>query len=142
MTVRRKIVSRQLTTCDVINDGQAIRLDLINEAGHSVSVEMSVEQAHSVVMTLPHLLSSALKARTGNDQTRYVFPLSQWSLENTAEAKCLILTLTAVGGFHVTFGVPYAECYGMGWALNQEGKAAMAKDDDAQDRATVLPLLN
>jgi hypothetical protein len=142
MTAHRKVLARQLTTCDVIKDGQAVRLDLINEAGHAVSVEMSVEQAHSVVMTLPHLLSVALKTRTGNEQTRYVFPLNQWSLESTSEAKCHIVTLTAVGGFEVAFGVPFAECCAIGWALCQEGKAAIDRDDEAPEPATSLPSLN
>ena len=63
MTVHRKIVSQQLTTCDVIDQGEGVRLNLVNQGGHSVSLEMTVEQAQSIVMTLPQLLSEAVKAR-------------------------------------------------------------------------------
>ena len=142
MTVSRKVVSRQLTTCDVINEGRTVRLGLINDSGHAVSVEMSVEQAHSVVMTLPHLLSMALKTRTGNIQTRYVFSLDRWSLESTFDAKCHILTLTAAGGFQVAFGVPFAECCAIGWALSHEGKAALDKDEDLPEQMPAAPSLN
>ena len=81
MAACRKIVSSRLTTCDVINDGEAVRLGLVNQAGYSVSLDMSVEQAESVVMTLPQLLSNALKARTGDPDARFVFPVGQWTLE-------------------------------------------------------------
>src|SRR5262249_24627189 len=56
-TLSRKIVTSRLTTCDVAEDGQVVRLNLINEAGYPVSLEMSLEHAEALVMTLPRLLS-------------------------------------------------------------------------------------
>jgi hypothetical protein len=122
MTVHRKIVSQQLTTCDVIEQGEGVRLNLINQGGHSVSIEMTVEQAQSIVMTLPQLLSQAVQARTGDERSRFVFPMGQWSIESTADAKCLIVTLTTTDGFHVAFGIPFEESRALGWALKREGK--------------------
>ena len=71
--LRRKILTRRLTTCAVVKDGEAVRLDLQNEAGGPVSLEMSLEQAQSLVMTLPHLLSKAFQARAQNPKARFVF---------------------------------------------------------------------
>jgi hypothetical protein len=130
--MHRKIVSSRLTTCDVINDGEAVRLGLVNQAGCSVSLEMSVEQAESVVMTLPQLLSNALRARTGDAQARYAFMVGQWALEST-EAACLLVTLKTTDGFEVTFGVSFAQCQALGLALHRHGKAVTEQDpeDDA-----------
>jgi hypothetical protein len=128
--MHRKIVSSRLTTCDVINDGEAVRLGLVNQAGCSVSLEMSVEQAESVVMTLPQLLSNALRARTGDAQARYAFMVGQWALESTEAAQCLLVTLKTTDGFEVTFGVPFAQCQALGLALNRHGKAVTEQDPE------------
>jgi hypothetical protein len=141
MTVlQRKIVSRRLTTCDVIRDGEAVRLDLVNHAGFAVSLEMSIEQAESVVMTLPRLLATAVKARTGDSQSRYVFPTGQWSLETTDGANCLLMTLTTTDGFEVTFGVPFAQCRGLGQALRHYGEVLEAAEEETSDAGTVRAL--
>lgn len=132
MTVRRRVVSRHLTTCGVINNGEAVSLNLVNQAGHAVSVEMTIEQAESILMTLPQLLSNALKARTGNEQTRYVFPMGQWSIEQAADAKCLIVTLMTTDGFQVAFSVPFADCQSLGIALKRSGAIAAEADRSAE----------
>jgi hypothetical protein len=122
--MHRTIVSSRLTTCDVVKGGEAIRLDLINKAGHSVSIELSFEQAEAIVMTLPQLLSKALKSRTGSEDSRYVFPSGQWTLESTTDVECLILTMVTTDGFETAFGIPFADCQRLGAALVREGKAA------------------
>jgi hypothetical protein len=53
-----------LTTCEVTDDGRSLRLDFLDGEGQSMSVELPFEQAESVVMTLPHMLSKALQQRT------------------------------------------------------------------------------
>jgi hypothetical protein len=55
-------------------------------------------------MTLPGLLSKALKARCGNENSRYVFPLGEWLLEGVAGGCTVIVTLKTVDGFEVSFG--------------------------------------
>lgn len=140
MTVRRKIVSSHLTTCNVINNGDAVSLNLVNQAGHAVSVEMTVEQAQSVLMTLPQLLSNAFKARTGNEQTRYVFPMGEWSIEGTSDAKCLIVTLMTTDGFQVAFGMPFGDCQALGAALHRAADAAIESDASLEiDSALRMP---
>jgi hypothetical protein len=122
--MHRTIVSSRLTTCDVVKGGEATRLDLVNKAGHSVSIELSFEQAEAIVMTLPQLLSQALKSRAGSDHSRYVFPSSQWALESTTDVDCLILTMITTDGFETAVGIPFADCQQLGAALLPEGKAA------------------
>lgn len=50
-----------------------------------MSIEMPFSQAESLVMTIPQLLSIALKMQTGDAQARYVFSVGAWSLESAKE---------------------------------------------------------
>lgn len=121
----RTIISSGLTTCDTTEDGQVIRLDFLDDAGEPVSVAFPFRQAASVMMTMPRLLSKALKEQTQSDTSRYVFVLGRWSIEST-EQPCLIMTLTTDDGFEVSFGIPFETCRAMGWALKEEGAKATA----------------
>jgi hypothetical protein len=57
-------------------------------------------------MTLPHLLSRALKAQHhGDGSVRAVFPLSEWRLEAAAGSKDFILTMMTPDGFEVAFSL-------------------------------------
>jgi len=116
----RIIRSSQLTTCDTVDGGAAIRLDFKDESGQPVSVTLPFEQAQSVVMTLPNLLSDALRKQTQNDKARFVFNLGHWTLEGASKARA-ILTLRTEDGFEVSFAVPIEACPSIGRALNQEG---------------------
>lgn len=120
------IVSNRLTTCHVAEDG-AVRLEFLDDAGRPVSVEFPFAQAQSIAMTLPHLLSRALRRLTGNKQVRFVFRLGQWSLE--AGGSCAILTLSTEDGFEVSFGLPLGACRAMGDLLAREGGASEVASD-------------
>jgi len=119
----RTIISSGLTTCDATEDGQIIRLDFLDEAGEPVSVAFPFRQAAGVMMTLPRLLSKALRQQTRDDTSRYVFSLGRWSIESSEEP-CLIMTLATDDGFEVSFGIPFETCRAMGWALKEEGRKA------------------
>jgi hypothetical protein len=138
----RKVVAHRLTTCDVVGDGEAVRLDLLDEAGSPISLEMSLVQAQSLVMTLPRLLSKAFQAQTRNPQTRFVFPAGQWKIESTADAKCLLLTLTTSGGFEVTFAFPFSQCERMGSALTRLGETRSVGDATEDKERPRSPVLN
>ena len=53
-----RICSKKLTVCHVAEDGSNVGLD---HAGTRVVLELPLEQAEAVVMTLPHLLARATK---------------------------------------------------------------------------------
>jgi hypothetical protein len=79
-------------------------------------------------MTLPGLLTRALKARYGNESSRYVFPLSEWLLEGVADGRTLIVTLKTTDGFEVSFAAPLDRCRSLASDLKRESAevAAMA----------------
>jgi len=112
-----KIVSGQLTTCSVIEGGKTIALDFVGQAGEPVSIEMPFDQAASIVMTLPRLLSAALKMQTRDAQARYVFFLGNWSLELAKDQNCRILSLRTPDGFEVAFAISFEISAAMGSAL-------------------------
>jgi hypothetical protein len=119
----RKMTSSQLTTCSVVKDGGAIRLEFLDGEQQPVSVEFPFDQAQSIVMTLPQMLSKALQRRTRSASSRYAFPLGRWSIESSDEKNSLIVTLATDDGFQVSFAIPFDACRAIGWVLGREGRS-------------------
>jgi hypothetical protein len=117
--------SSHLTTCQVAQDGADVRLEFIDQSGKTVAVELPLDQAEAVVMTLPRLLSRAIRQRTGNDEARYVFHLGEWAVEGAKEHSCLIATLKTENGFEVSFAMPLDACRSFGWTLQHEASDAI-----------------
>ena len=117
----------QLTTCNTLREGETVRLDFLDESHNAVSLLLPFESAESIAMTLPQLLTQAVRAQTRQDNARYVFPLGRWLLEGVGDRQSLILTLATVDGFEVSFRIPHAAGRALGWALQHES------DDDTAD---------
>jgi hypothetical protein len=120
-----RIVISQLTTCSVIEGGKTIGLDFVGQAGEPVSIEMPFDQAASIVMTIPRLLSTALKIQTHDAQARYVFSVGNWSLELAKDRNCRILTLRTPDGFEVAFAISSETSAAIGSALTGGNEAAL-----------------
>ena len=117
--------SSHLTTCRVAADGADVGLEFVDESGRAVVLELPFDQAEVVVMTLPHLLSSAVRRKTGNDESRYVFDLGEWVIESAKQHGCLIATLKTPNGFEVSFAIPPEAGRSFGWTLQREASAAI-----------------
>jgi hypothetical protein len=126
------ICSVALTTCDVLEDGQIVRLDLVDDKGMPVSLRLPFDQAQAVAMTLPSLLTRALKSLTGSPDARYVFPLDRWFVELSRQHDGLLLTLATSDGFQVSFGIPAEACRGLGLTL-AGGPERLAEGEAADD---------
>jgi hypothetical protein len=120
-----RIVSRQLTNCTVIEGGKTIRFDLVGQAGEPVSIEMPFDQAASIVMTIPRLLSAALRMQTGDNRARYVFSVGNWSLELAKDQNYRILAVRTPDGFEVAFAISFETSAAMGSALAGGSEAAL-----------------
>ena len=112
-----KIHVGRLTTCSVAADGTNVGLEFLDNSGTSVTVQLPLDQAEAVVMTLPRLLTRAVRQSTGSEDSRYVFGLCGWSIESTEERACLIATLETTDGFEVSFSIPFEESQALGWHL-------------------------
>ena len=116
-----KIDGLRLTTCGVATDGETLRLDFIDKAGHPVSLFLPFDEARSLTMTLPQLLSFALKARTGDDTARHVFTMAEWRLEAATDAR-FIITFTTHDGFEASFCLALEECWELARALKADAE--------------------
>jgi hypothetical protein len=117
-----------LTTCDSIRNGETVKLDFVDEDGRAISLRLAFEHAQSIAMTLPQLLTQAVRAQTGQDNARYVFPLGEWALEGIEGDHSVILTLKTEDGFEVSFRMPPSACKALGWVLQREADAAAQTD--------------
>jgi hypothetical protein len=113
----------KLTTCSVTHNGETVHLDLIDMAGKAVSLSLPFDQARALTMTLPQLLTFALKARTGDATALHVFPLDKWRLEAAADSR-LIITIGSPGGFEVSFCMPLEQCWEFARALSADAEWA------------------
>jgi hypothetical protein len=95
-----------LTTCHVAPDGYYIHLNFEDALGQPATLRFTSVCVQQLVMTLPHLLSKALKAQHhGDGSIRAVFPLSEWRLEAAAGSKDFILSMMTPDGFEVAFSL-------------------------------------
>jgi hypothetical protein len=117
-----------LTTCHAAGDGESVMLEFSDDDGRSFSVRFAFAHAQAIAMTLPRLLTQALRAQTGQDSARYVFPLGEWTLEAIEGSRSVILTLKTEDGFEVAFGIPPAACKSLGWGLQHEADPGAQPD--------------
>jgi hypothetical protein len=127
------VTADKLTTAGVASDGSMLHIDFIDAAGKATSLRLGFEQAGALAMTLPQLMSAAVKARLGSDTARYVFPLGQWSIEATPDFGSLILSLKTTDGFEVAFSVPLAACRSLAWALQDDVRKAASQQANPLD---------
>jgi hypothetical protein len=132
-----KILSNRLTTCGITADYETVELEFVDHAGSPVTMQLPLDQAEAVVMTLPHVLAYALKRRTGKPEARYVFGLGEWCIEDTRGEDSLIVTLKTTDGFEVSFGIPFQTCRALGFSLQHEANEAIAAGE--RDEGTIAP---
>ena len=129
--ISMRISSSRLTTCSVAADGETIELGLVDRSGAPVILQLPLDQAEAVVMTLPNMLTRAVKRRTGTQEARYVFSLNEWLIEDTGDKKSLIVTLRTTDGFEVSFAIPLETCQSLGWSLKHEADGAIEAQEPA-----------
>ena len=112
-----KIYNAALTRSEVVQDGHAVRLDLVDDKGTEVSLELSFERAQAIAKTLPSLLTRALQTLTGNASSRFVLTLDRWTVEQSNDGTSLLLILAAGDGYEVCIDIPTEACRGLGFVL-------------------------
>lgn len=112
-----KIEASTLTSCTVVDGGERLALGMIDADGRKVELNVSVSDGCAIAMTLPRLLSTALKQKFRDDSLRYVFPLDTWQVETVQDGTQIIMTLATGGGFEVSFATRPDACRSFGSAL-------------------------
>lgn len=115
-----QINGKTLTTCRVVDGGKGVTLNFLDEADAPVGLRLSLEQAQSIAMTLPHLLTQAVRSTSGDPQSRYVFALGGWTVELPEDQDGVILTLATTDGFETSFVLSTTVCRALGNALADE----------------------
>ena len=99
------IESQSLTACDVTPDGSAILLGLIDKDGKPATIRLSINQVGALAMTLPDLITKALRSRFKDQSLRYVYPLASWAIEQSSDLATGMVTLSTTDGFTVCFSM-------------------------------------
>jgi len=133
---RMDIEIKTLTTCNVGPDGHTLELSFIDAAGRPALLRLPFESAQAMATTLPNLLTQAVQRMTGQEGSRYVFPLDAWRLDSCDDLDGAIAALATTDGFAVSFGIPTAACRSLGWALKSQ---AEPEDHDGPAGGSVSP---
>ena len=115
-----KIESQSLTTCEVAPDGNTIVLGFLASDGRPARIRLPLNEAGTLAVTLPNLLSAALRSRYGDQSLRYVYPLVSWRLEQSADPATVMMTLGTMDGFSVCFSMEPEQQSKLGEALTSE----------------------
>jgi hypothetical protein len=107
----------KMCSAGLVQDGRAVRLDLVDDEGADVSLQLSLEQAQVIAMTLPSLLTRARQDLTDKGGSHYVLALDRWTVQESDDCSGLLLTLATGEGFEVCFDVPAEACRGLGLVL-------------------------
>ncbi len=107
----------KMCSAGLVQDGRAVGLDLVDDEGADVSLQLSLEQAQAIAMTLPSLLTHARQDLTDKAGSHYVLALDRWTVQESNDCSGLLLTLATGEGFEVCFDVPAEACRGLGMVL-------------------------
>ncbi|WP_213737118.1 hypothetical protein [Bradyrhizobium sp. dw_411] len=123
------IESQSLTACDVAPDGSAILLGLIDKDGKPATIRLSINQVGALAMTLPDLITRALRSRFKDQSLRYAYPLASWAIEQSSDLATGMVTLSTTDGFTV--------CFSMGRELQSELGEALVTEHAAKPTVNV-----
>jgi hypothetical protein len=100
------IEAETLTTFEVAQDGARVRFNCKDADGGAVCLSLPVDSMMQMVMTLPRIARQALRRHHGDDSLRLVYPAGSWLIEgDIAQPETLIVTLSTVDGFEVSFSI-------------------------------------
>src|SRR5215475_12527707 len=99
------IEPQSLSTCEVAPDGGTIIFGLTNSDGTPAQMRLPLSQVGGLAMTLPDLITKALRLRYGDRSLRYSYPLASWTVERSSDQTGMV-TLRTSDGFSVCFSMP------------------------------------
>ncbi len=100
-----EIKPQSLTTCKIAPDGSTVILGFTDLDGTPAQLRLTLNQVGGLVMTLPDLITKALRLRYGDQTLRYAYPLASWTVERSSDQKTGMMTLCTTDGFSVCFSM-------------------------------------
>ena len=68
-------------------------------------ITLSFDEASGLAMTLPRLLTAALRRRFADKTMRHVYPVRGYRVECSSDQRHVLLTLSCGNGFDIVFGL-------------------------------------
>jgi hypothetical protein len=112
-----EIEPQTLTTCEVAADGNTVVLGFTGPNGVPAQIRLSLNQVGALAMTLPNLITKALRSRYGDHSLRYAYPLASWTVEQSSDPQTRMVTLCTTDGFSVCFSMQHELQHELGEAL-------------------------
>ena len=112
-----EIEPQTLTTCEVAPDGNTVVLGFTGPSGVPAQIRLSLNQVGALAMTLPNLITKALRSRYGDHSLRYAYPLASWTVEQSSDPQTRMVTLCTTDGFSVCFSMQHELQHELGEAL-------------------------
>jgi hypothetical protein len=112
---------KSLTTCEVAPDGNTIVLGFADPDGTPAQIRLSLNQVGGLAMTLPDLITKALRLRYGDGSLRYAYPLESWTVERSSDPGTGMVTLCTSDGFSVCFSMQRELQHRLADALTSDG---------------------
>ena len=103
------IVGTELVTYDIASDGSWFRMSFTSADGKRGSLSLPTECLQALIMTLPRMMTQALRARHGDESLRLVYPAEAVRIEESRDPNRFILTLTTPDGFAVSFSLTWQQ---------------------------------
>ena len=96
---------KKLTRYETRVDGASMTLIGEDDKGRSLRLIFSTTLLSSLIMTLPRMVSAAVRQQRNDPSARVVYPLAASKVELSTDLSTRILTLTTSDGFAVSFAV-------------------------------------
>ncbi|WP_213773749.1 hypothetical protein [Bradyrhizobium sp. dw_78] len=112
-----EIKPQSLTTCEVAPDGNTVVLGFTDANGAPAQIRLSLNQVGALAMTLPNLITKAIRSRYGDHSLRYAYALASWTVEQSSDPQTRMVTLRTIDGFSVCFSMQPQLQHQLGEAL-------------------------
>ena len=99
------IRANRLTTFSVAADGGSVSIGVADETGAPCALMLPSECLQALVMSLPEMAAQTLRRKHDDPNLRLVFPVENWAVETSTEARRLILTFATADGFRASFAL-------------------------------------
>jgi hypothetical protein len=101
----RSFTLRNLCTWKVVDDGTRLLMSFVCEDGSDLALDLPTESLNSLIMTLPAMVTSALRRRYLDETLRLVYPAAAIDIEQASDKNYIIVTFKTPDGFAVSFSI-------------------------------------
>jgi hypothetical protein len=109
----------RLTAWSVMPDGDHVRLGFEDKDGRPQTITLPVGVLSGLLMTIPRMLSQALRTKFADSSLRMIHELGDWRVERAIGVDASILSLATPDGFEVTFAVATSQADRLGQTLRR-----------------------